>query len=164
MLKYALGRNGVDWKKIRVIDAGSPEKMEARFSSGDGDYIHMQAPIRYGEIVASVGAAMPAVAFSSLCCSKKFQSTDSYRLFLNAYTNAREWVRTAKPDEIAAAVAEFFPMVTTGALTDSIARYQALGCWDGGIAIPRDLYEQALNVFQAAGGIAWRHNYEEVVG
>jgi hypothetical protein len=48
------------------------------------------------------------------------------------------------------------------ALAAGIQHYQAVGCWGGGVEIPRDLYEQALNVFQAEGGLARRHPYEEV--
>jgi hypothetical protein len=29
MLKYAVRHNGAEWGKIKVIDAGTPEKMEA---------------------------------------------------------------------------------------------------------------------------------------
>jgi hypothetical protein len=54
--------------------------------------------------------------------------------------------------------------VPAGLLRDAVARYQALGCWEGGIEIPRDLYEQAIAVFMAARQITWRHPYEEVVG
>jgi NitT/TauT family transport system substrate-binding protein len=152
MLKYAVKHNGVEWTKIKVVRKGS------------ADYTHLQAPFPEGEIVASVGASMPAVAFSSLCCSREYQKSEGYRIFLEAYGRAREWVRSAPVAEILAAEAPFFPGVPAERLSDAIARYQALGCWEGGIEIPRDLYEQALNVFQAAGGIAWRHRYEEVVG
>jgi hypothetical protein len=38
-----------------------------------------------------------------------------------------------------------------------------LGCWEGGLAIPRDLYEQALEVFLYAGAITRRWAYDEVV-
>jgi NitT/TauT family transport system substrate-binding protein len=152
MLKYAVKQNGVDWTKIKILRKGA------------ADYAHLQAPFPEGEIVASVGAAMPKVAFSSLCCSREYQKSEGYRTFLDAYARAREWVRTAPVAEIAAAESPFFPDVPAERLADAIVRYQALGCWDGGIEIPRDLYEQALDVFQAAGGIAWRHRYEEVVG
>jgi len=37
MLKYAIRHNGADWKKIKVIDAGTPEKMEAAFGAGAAD-------------------------------------------------------------------------------------------------------------------------------
>jgi ABC-type nitrate/sulfonate/bicarbonate transport system substrate-binding protein len=117
-----------------------------------------------GEIVASVGASMPPVAFSSLCCSREYQKTDTYRTFLNAYARAKEWVRTAPAEEVAAAEGSFFSQVAPEVLAGAVKRYQALGCWDGGIEIPPDLYEQALNVFQSAGEITWRHRYQEVVG
>jgi NitT/TauT family transport system substrate-binding protein len=167
MLKYAVQHNGAEWKKIKVVNAGTPEAMEAAFGGGKGDYVHLQAPVGAGEgagIVASVGASMPAVAFSSLCCARQFQKTETYRVFLSAYARAREWVRTAPAGEIAAAEASFFPLIAPELLTAAVSLYQGLGCWEGGVEIPRELYEQALNVFQAAGGIAWRHGYEEVVG
>src|SRR5260370_2036343 len=106
---------------------------------------------------------MPGVAFSSFCCARAFQKTEESRVFLNAYAKAREWVRTAPAGEIAAAEATVFPLIAPELLTAAVGMYQTLGCWEGDLEIPRDLYEQALNVFQVCGGIAWRHRYEEVV-
>lgn len=164
MLKYAIKQNGVEWGKIKVIDAGTPEKMQAAFIGGAADYVHLQGPVVVGEVIASVGASMPPVAFSSLCCARSYQKTDGYRTFLKTYERAKDWVRTAPAEEIAEKEGAFFPGVTTDALSAAVKRYQDLGCWDGGIGIPKELYEQALNVFQSEGGITWRHGYEEVVG
>ena len=163
MLKYAVRHNGADWNRIHVVDAGTPEQMAAAFRAGTGDYVQLQGPVVAGEIVAAVGAAGPPVAFSSLCCARRFQETEAYRVFLKAYGQAREWVQRASPEAVAAAEAPFFPQVPVAALVDAIRRYQALGCWDGGIEIPRDLYEQALNVFESEGELAARHRFEEVV-
>jgi NitT/TauT family transport system substrate-binding protein len=163
MLKYAIRHNGADWNTIKVIDAGAPAKMEAAFQAGTGDYVHLQGPVVAGEIVASVGASMPPVAFSSLCCAREYQKTEGYKAFLKTYARAREWVQTASAEEIAAAEASFFPAIAPELLAETVRRYQGIGCWEGGLEVPRDLYEQALNVFQAAGEIAWRHRYEEVV-
>jgi NitT/TauT family transport system substrate-binding protein len=151
MLKYAVKHNGADWTRIKVL------------RKGEADYVHQQGPISSGEIVASVGASMPPVAFSSLCCSRPYLKTAEHRLFVESYRRAREWVRSAAADEVALAEAGFFPGVSRELLASTIQRYQDLGCWDGGIEIPRELYEQALNVFQSVGGITWRHKYEEVV-
>ena len=163
MLKYAVQHNGADWKKIKVIDAGTPGDMEAAFGAGKADYVHLQGPVISGEVVASVGASMPPVAFSSLSCGRGYQKTETYKAFLKVYERAKTWVRTASSQEVAAAEAFFFPLTAPEVLTDAVKSYQALGCWEGGIEIPRDLYEQALNVFQSAGEITWRHRYEEVV-
>lgn len=169
MLRYAAEYSGVDWARIRSIDAGTPEEMVAAFRGGAGDYVHLQGPAPQqlehdgiGHIVASVGQAMRPVAFSSLCASRTFLQTPACQTFLRAFGSAKEWVRQAPAEEVAAKEASFFPGVAPAVLAAAVRRYQALGCWDGGIEIPRDLYEQALNVFERVGEIATRHAYEEV--
>jgi NitT/TauT family transport system substrate-binding protein len=169
MLRYAANHNRVDWGKIQVIDAGTPEEMDAAFRAGKGDYVHLQAPAPQqlehdgtGHTVMSVGASMPPVAFSSLCASRDFVETAAFPAFLRAYAKSRDWVRNAPPTEIAAKEASFFPGIEAQSLTAAIARYQSLGCWTGGLEIPRDLYEQALNVFEWAGEISRRYPYDEV--
>jgi NitT/TauT family transport system substrate-binding protein len=169
MLKYAVHYNGVDWSGIHVIDAGSPEEMEAAFRSGQGDYVHLQAPAPNqlekdgaGYVVASVGRAMPPVAFSSLCSSAQFLETDVAARFLRAYTKARQWARETPPAEVAACETAFFPGIGEDVLASAVAAYQELGCWEGGLAIPEELYEQALAVFEHAGEIRLRHPYAQV--
>jgi NitT/TauT family transport system substrate-binding protein len=169
MLKYAARLNGLKWARVDDIDSGAPEEMARAFRQGRGAYVHLQSPAAHqlecdglGHVVASVGASMPPVAFSSLCCSRQFAKTETFRQFVEAYSEAREWVRTAAAEDVARAEAGFFEGHSMDALVAGIERYQALGCWQGGLEIPRVLYEQALNVFQAEGGIARRHPYEEV--
>jgi NitT/TauT family transport system substrate-binding protein len=169
MLRYAAEVQAVDWSRIQTIDAGTPEKMIAAFLAGTGDYVHLQGPAPQqieldgaGHIVASVGEAMPPVAFSSLCALREFSKTPVGQAFLRAFAKAKQWVRTAPPEEVASRQVALFPGVAPAALAAAIGRYQALGCWDGGVEIPRDLYEQSLNVFESAGAIARRHPYDEV--
>ncbi len=169
MLRYAVRVNGADWKRIEAINRGSPEEMQRAFREGTGDFIHLQAPASQllewegaAHIVASVGAAMPPVAFSSLCCSREFLRSGACRAFREAFRSAREWVRSAPAAEVAQKQASFFPAVPPQVLADAITRYQRLGCWEGGIQIPRDLYEQALNVFESAGKLVRRHPYDQV--
>jgi NitT/TauT family transport system substrate-binding protein len=170
MLKYAIHLNGADWSRIKVIDAGGVEEIDAAFRNGLGDYVHQQGPApqqlegeSIGYIVASVGDAMPPVAFSSLMASTEFLKTDAAKAFIRAYARARRWVNQAPPEEVADREAEFFPQTDRDALTMTIARYQALGCWDGDLAITRERYEQALNVFLHSGKISRRYPYKDVV-
>jgi NitT/TauT family transport system substrate-binding protein len=169
MLKYAAAFNSADWSRIHVIDAGSPESMETAFRAGKGDYIHLQgpAPQQMQEdgtafVVASVGRSMPPVAFSSLCASAEFLETAGARAFLRSYEKSRRWARETAPAQVAAREASFFPGIDTDALASAIGAYQELGCWEGDLAIPEDLYEQALTVFEHAGEIHRRHPYGEV--
>ena len=170
MLKYAARSNGVAWNDVRAADCGSPEEMGAAFRAGRGDYVHLQGPAAQqlehdgvGKVLVSVGASMPAVAFSSLTASREFLETDVARAFVRAYTASRRWAREAPPADVAAAEAEFFPGVPPSALAATVERYQQLGCWEGGVEIQPELYEQSLNVFLDCGAISRRWAYEDVV-
>jgi NitT/TauT family transport system substrate-binding protein len=169
MLRYAAHCNGVDWSRVSVADAGAPEEMSAAFRNGSGDYIHLQAPASHqleagggARIVAAVGEAMEPVAFSSLCASRQFLATAACRSFLTAFSNAKEWVRQSAPAEIADKEASFFPDLDTTTLAAAIRSYQALGCWEGVIALPRELFEQSVKVFAWAGEIVRRPAYDEI--
>jgi len=170
MLQYAAHCRGVEWSRIDVIDAGTPDKMEAAFREGRGDYVHLQGPAPHqlerdgaGFVLASVGEAMPPVAFSSLMATRQFLATEEALAFTRAFRKAREWADQAPAREIARAEESFFPNIEFDALAAAVSRYQGLGCWDDGIAIPRDLYDQALEVFLHSRAITRRHPYEEVV-
>lgn len=170
MLKYAARLNGAAWQRIDALDAGSPEQMQAAFRAGRGDYVHLQGPAAQqlehegiGQVVVAVGAAMPAVAFSSLTASRAFLGSGLAAAFLRAYRQARQWVRETPAGEVAAAEAAFFPAVSHQALSAAIARYQQLGCWEGDLSISRGLYEQALEVFLDSQAISRRWPYEDVV-
>ena len=170
MLKYAAHRQGVNWNAIDVIDAGSIEEIDAAFRAGRGDYVHQQGPSPQqlegegiGYPVAAVGAAMPAVAFSSLMASREFLQSEMGSSFTRAYRKARSWVMEAPAVEIAERESVLFPGIDVQALAGSIARYQELGCWKGELAITRELYEQALDVFIYSDAISARHRYEDVV-
>ncbi len=170
MLRFAAHCQRVDWERIEVIDAGAPKEMEAAFRAGRGDFIHLQGPAPQqlevegaGCVVAAVGEAMPPVAFSSLMAMPDFLRSGPARAFVRAYRKAREWVDQAPARDVARAEESFFPGVGLDALGAAISRYQELGCWDGSVKIPRDLYEQALDVFLHSRAVTRRHRYEEVV-
>lgn len=170
MLRYALWTNGVDWGQVVPIDKGTPEQMADSFREGVGDMVHLQSPAAHqlaaeggGEILVSIGASMPRVAFSSLSALPAFPSSPEGQAFLAAFAKAKEWVRQAPAEEVAMAEGAYFSAVPPRVLTEAIQAYQDLGCWDGGIAIPRDLYEQTLDVFQRSAWITKRHAYEDVV-
>jgi NitT/TauT family transport system substrate-binding protein len=162
MLRYAVKFNHADWQKIDVVNAGSAEAMTEAFRAGTGDFLHVQAPAPDLLTAVSVGASMPANAFSSLCAGREFIAGDSFRPFLAAFAEAKDWVCHSSAEEIAAKEASYFPGVSKSALALAIERYKGLGAWDGPAEIPRDLYEQSLNVFESTGSIKIRHSYDEV--
>ncbi len=170
MLKYALHRQEVDFASLQAIDAGPPDAMIAAFRRGEADYVHLQGPAPQqlehegvGHVLASVGAAIGPVAFSSLCATRRWLETDLACAFVRAFQKSRSWAATGPADAIAKAEARFFPNTDQAVLARTIAAYQRLGCWQGALEIPRDAYEVALDVFQHSRLIARRHPYAAVV-
>ncbi len=170
MLKYALHRQGVDFASLQAIDAGGPDAMIDAFRRGQADYVHLQGPAPQqlehegaGHVLASVGEAIGPVAFSSLCATRRWLETDLARAFVRAFRNSRKWVATGPADAIAKAEAHLFPTLDEAVLARTIQAYQRLGCWQGGLEIPRDAYEVALDVFLHSGLITRRHPYEAAI-
>lgn len=169
MLRWAAHHKGADWSRIEVIDAGSPQAMEAAFRSGRADFVHLQAGVPQqlecegaGFVVASVGEGLKPLAFSSVCAFRKFVNSDSFGPFVHAFSKAKQWVQQSRPEDVAKTLTSLFPALSIEALTAAIASCQKLGCWEGGVVIPPDLYDEAQDAFLWAGGIQRRHPYEAV--
>jgi NitT/TauT family transport system substrate-binding protein len=170
MLKYALHLQGVDWRRIKLTNAGSPEEVEKAFRAGNGDYVHLQGPApqqleidKVGTIVACVGDALPPLAFSSLMAMPAFLGTERARRFMRAYRRALDWVNDAPAAEVARSVRTLFEGVSEAAIAEAIERYRRLGTWRRDPSIPRDQYEVSMDAFVYAGIFDRRFPYEDVV-
>ncbi len=170
MFKYAAHNMGVDYAAINAIDAGDVHEIESAFYAGRGDYVHLQGPAPQqmekdgaAHIVAALGAAIGPVAFSSLAATREWLETDMALAFMTAYRQARDYVNRASAAEIAAAEADFFKGIDTGAIAAAIEFYQRLGCWNPDVHISRSQYDVALDVFFYSSLITKRHRYEDVV-
>lgn len=172
MLRYGLHQQGVDFSALQVIDAGDVEAIDRAFRNGEGDYVQQQGPAPQqlahdgvGHVVAAVGDAVGRVAFSSLSASRDWLKTDMAVAFMRAYKKSLAFVIEAPAAEIAALelAAGFFPDTDPGVLTETVAAYQALGCWTPDPAISRSSYEKLLDVFLFSGLISRRHLFESLV-
>ena len=170
MLRFAAHKMGVDLDNVARIEIPSTEEMMNAWRGGMGDYFHEQGAYPQqlehegcAHIVAAVGDAVGPVAFSSLICRWEWLETEEARRFTHAYRMARKWACTAEPNKIAAVEADYFPDQAPKAVMRAIETYQQLGTWNGDIQIPKDLYDNALTVFEHGGLITRRHPYESVV-
>lgn len=170
MLAYALHKQGVDLAQVQAINAGATAPMMDAWRAGQGAYFHEQGPYPQqlafegaAHIVASVGEVIGPVAFSSLSATREWLQQPEAAAFMRAYRKSREWVNTASAAEIASAEQPFFPDVDLSVLTETIAAYQRLGCWNPSVTISLQSYEAALDVFLHAKLITKRHPYDQVV-
>lgn len=170
MFRYACHKQGVDFDSIEVLDVGGVDEIDQAFRNNEADYVHQQGPAPQqleadgiGYVVASVGAAIGTVAFSSLCASHEWLQTDMAHAFMRAYRRARQYVIEAPAEDIAAAEMKFFPDIDCEVLTRTIAAYQQLGCWEPEVAISQQSYDAVLDVFEFNHTISRRYAYDEVV-
>ena len=170
MFQYACHCQGLDYSAIEAVDAGDPEAMEAAFRAGEADFIQLQGPAPQqlaheglGQVLASVGAAIGPVAFSSLMATPEWLAGPQAQAFTRAYRKARAWVRESDPAEIAAAEIGFFPGISKEALEATLTAYQSLGCWSAHLEIRPEPYRVAQAVFRHAGKLAEEQAMEGVV-
>ena len=170
MFRYALDKLNIDFNSLTVIDAGDVDAIDAAFRQGRGDFVHQQGPYAqqleadgFGTVVARVGDVIGPVAFSSLCASAEWLSTDMARAFMQAYRQGRAAAREMPAAQIARLEAGFFPSIDPAVLTRTIAAYQALGCWAGDETISDQAYQTLLDVFEFSGGLARRYAYDELI-
>ena len=170
MLRYGLHRVGIDLSDISGIESGGGDEMMGQWRDGQGEYFHEQGAFPQqlehegiGHIVGSIGEIVGPTAFSSLICRWDYLDTDDAKRVTAAYRASREWVNTADPMDVAKAEEPFFPGIAVEATAAAVAYYQELGTWEGDIAVPRELYESALDVFEHSGMVGARHAYEDVV-
>lgn len=170
MFRDALRQQGVDPDQVPVIDVGDVQAIERAYREGRADVVHMQGPAPQqleaeglGQVVASVGAAVGPVVFSTLCASPAWLGTNMARSFLRAYRKGRAHAQAAPPDEAAAILTPFLPHVDRAVLARTVADYQRLGCWTGDHAITRDLYDRTAALFVRNGDIQRAAPYESVV-
>jgi NitT/TauT family transport system substrate-binding protein len=160
LFRAALRLQGVEEAQVRIVDAGDVASIEAAFRAGVGDFVHMQGPAPQqlereglGRVVASVGAAVGPLAFSSLCARPEWLQTEVARAFMRAFRAARVAAQVTPAGELARILASFFPDVPTEALATTISAYQELKTWIGDVQVTQDLHDRTVGIFMRAGYI-----------
>lgn len=170
MLKYALHQLGIDFRSLQILDAGGVETMDQAFRDGQGRYVHQQGPYAQqleadglGTVVASVGQVIGPVAFSSLCATPAWLKTDMAISFMRAYAQGQAAAVSQSAEDIARQIQPMFSAIPLPVLSQTVAAYQGLGCWQSEPRIGEAAYEKALDVFQFAGQISQRYGYDQLI-
>ncbi|WP_417513163.1 ABC transporter substrate-binding protein [Minwuia sp.] len=169
MFKYACHKAGIDFDKINAITPGGAAAIDTAFRDGQGQYVQQQGPFPQqlqadgvGHVVAQVGKQIGPCGFSSLAALPEWLETDMARAFMRAYRKTRVWMNETPAAEIARAEKPYFPDTDEAVLADCIATYQKLGCWTPHVEITQPAYEAMLDIFEYAGGLRRRYDYDQV--
>jgi len=169
-LRFAMHINGADFDKIKIIDAGNVEQINQAFRAGQASFVHQQGPAPQqlehdglGQMVASVGAAIDPIAFSSLCARRSWLETDMAKAFLNAYQQAMLDIIEMPADKVAAIIHDFLPDINRDVLITTLDSYKKLDTWKADITINSNSYNNLLKVFLHSGYITKEHPMESCI-
>ena len=172
-LRFCLHEYGVDASRISFVRGldGMGAAQQA-FRDGEGEFVHLQDPLAEelvqegcGHKVASIGRFLGPISFSTLQVQPEAISEHSELLtaFLRAYRNALVWMSEQDPSEIAACVAEDFPITSQSVVEAAIRDYKDIETWPRSPIIDRHHYLQAAKMFTQQSeltGVTEQYPYE----
>ena len=172
-LEYVLRQNGIDPASDLTLDNSVQfSMMTAAFTGGTGDYVTAFEPTASmlqqegkGYIVASVGEAAGDIPFTAYFAKKSFidKNADLIQRFTNAVYKGQQWVATHTDEEVAKAVAEFFPDTSIDLLTASVASYRAIGAWNTDPVMSEESFNRLQTVMSEAGELKKTADFDKVV-
>ena len=171
-LKAALGVNGVNIEKVKLMEGLSAQDAMERFRAGEADYIHMPNPQAQqliqdaeGHFAAAVGPVLGPLCFSSFAVTPGYLDArpDVIGQFVRGFYNAQMWLATAEVTAVVANVAPFFPGTSEVVLEHSIQRYKSQDTWAQDPLIGEDGFAALRDVLIDGGLVRGRHPYERLV-
>ena len=88
---------------------------------------------------------------------------DALHRMTRAMYRCQKWLHSVKPEEIASAVAEFFPDIAPDTLASAAKRYIDLGVWGKDPHLPRAGFERLRDSLVSGGLINHRPEFEDCV-
>ena len=172
-LEYVLRQNGIDPSTDTLLDNSVQfSMMTAAFTGGTGDYVTAFEPTASmlqqegkGYIVASVGAASGDIPYTAYFAKKSYiaENSDLIQRFTNAVYQGQQWVATHTDEEVAEAVAEFFPDTTLALLTASVASYRGIDAWNTDPVMSEESFQRLQTVMTEAGELTKPADFSQVV-
>lgn len=172
-LEYVLRQNGLDPAGDLTLDSSVQfALMTAAFTAGTGDYFTCFEPTAsmleaegQGYIVASVGEAAGEIPYTAYFAKKSYMEKNSELIaaFTRAVYKGQQWVLSHSADEIAKAVASFFPDTSEELLAASAERYRSIGAWCETPVMSSDSFDLLQKVMREAGELSEAAPFDKVI-
>jgi len=172
-LEHVLRKNGVDPASDTTLDNSVPfSMMTAAFTGGTGDYVTAFEPTASmlqqqgkGYIVASVGEAAGDIPYTAYFAKKSYiaENSDLIQRFVNAVYKGQQWVASHTDEEVADAVAEFFPDTERSLLVQSVKSYRSIDAWNTDPVMSEESFNRLQSVMTEAGELKQIADYGKVV-
>ena len=147
-----------------------PENVEA-LAAEEADVIQLFQPYAEQVLASNAGSIWYAQASRGYCTYTTLFATkemiaaqpDALHRMTRAMYRCQKWLHSVKPEDIASAVAEFFPDIDPDILASAAKRYIDLGVWGKDPHLPRAGFERLRDSLVSGGLINHRPEFEDCV-
>ena len=172
-LEYVMKKNGVIPQKDAVVDTSVQfDMMAGAFTGGNGDYVTLFEPTAtevelagQGYVLCSVGEQSGEIPYTAYFASQSYlkENSDTVMRFTRAIAKSQQWVKDHSNEEIAEAVAPFFPDTSLKVLSSVAARYKSINAWKYEPVMKQSALERLEDVMETAGELEKRVNFNDLV-
>jgi NitT/TauT family transport system substrate-binding protein len=170
-LQHDLREQGVDPEKIdRVADGTMADHLDA-LRQGEVDVAQLFEPYVSLALQSAAGDIVYAASSRGLTSYTTFLTTrdsilknrTAFAAMVRATRRTLTWVAEHSADELAEAVASFYPDVAREVLASSLGRYHNASLWARTTDVSREGFGRLAESLKSGGFISRRHAYEDCV-
>lgn len=170
-LQHDLREQGIDPDRIhRVTDRTMADNLRA-LRDGDLDVAQMFEPYASMALQAGAGDILYAASSRGPTVYTTFLATrDSvlrnhvaFTAVIRATRRTLDWLAEHSAEELADAVASFYPAVARKILSSSLRRYKDAGLWAHTTEVSREGFDRLAASLKSGGFISRMHRYEDCV-
>ena len=170
-LQEDLRRAGLDLDAVQWVRGGGMAENAQALSDGALDAVQLFQPYVEGLVRAGRGHVWYAAAsrgltsYTSLNTRRSVLAARRDELLAMTRGMARtlRWLRAASAEDVAGAVAGYFPDVEPALFAAAAARYQSLGLWGADPLLPREGFDRLKRGMLSGGAIRRDIPFEECV-
>lgn len=170
-LQHDLREQGVDPASLnRVTDRTMADNLDA-LRKGEFDvvqmfepYVSMASRMGAGNILYAASSRGPTVYTTFLATRDSIRrNRAAFDAMIRATRRTQAWVAEHSAEELADAVAPFYPDVPLDILASSLARYRDAGLWARTPEVSRQGFTRLADSLRSGGFISRMHTYEDCV-
>lgn len=172
-LRYVLNKYGINPETdVTLDDSISFDLMAGAFSAGNADYVALFEPTASstelagkGYIVSSIGKETSELPYTAYFAKKSYieENPEIIQKFTNAIYKGQQWMSEHSTEEVASAIAQYFPNTDTSLIVTVLNRYKEIDVWSSTPYITQNGFELLQTIIQDAGELKQKAPYDKII-
>lgn len=139
---------------------------------GNADYVALFEPTasstelaRKGYILSSIGKETDEIPYTAYFAKKSYieKNPEIIQKFTNAIYKGQKWMAEHTTEEVASAIAPYFPDTKIDLIVTVLNRYKEIDVWKTNPYISEDSFELLQTIIQDAGELKQKAPYDKVI-